>query len=51
VVGDLAKDSITVSIARANEDVRRQLSTSSDAALKKLATFDSVDAAATAAAL
>ena len=49
VVGDLAKDSITVSMARANDDVRRQLSTSSDAALRALPTYDSVDAAAGAA--
>jgi MFS superfamily sulfate permease-like transporter len=50
VVADLAKDTVTVSMARANDDVRRSLAASSDPALRAIEFYDSVDAAATALA-
>jgi SulP family sulfate permease len=51
VVADLNKDSISVSVARATEQVRRQVATFGDKSLRSIADFDSVDAAATAAQL
>ena len=49
VVDDLLKDSISVSMARATAQVRRQLKSSSDKTLGAIAVFDSVDEAANAA--
>ena len=49
VVGDLNKDSISVSVARATDEVSHQVATFADKALRTIAVFDSVDAAATAA--
>jgi hypothetical protein len=46
VVGDLTTDGVSVSMARANDQVRAQLSTFSDKALRHVRLFDSVDAAA-----
>jgi SulP family sulfate permease len=46
VVGDLTTDGVSVSVARANDQVRAQLSTFSDKALRHVRLFDSVDAAA-----
>jgi MFS superfamily sulfate permease-like transporter len=46
VVGDLTTDGVSVSMARANDQVRAQLSTFSDKALRHVHLFDSVDAAA-----
>jgi MFS superfamily sulfate permease-like transporter len=48
VVADLLRDSITVTMARATEQVRRQISSSKNKALSAIAMFDSVDAAVTA---
>jgi MFS superfamily sulfate permease-like transporter len=50
VAADLAKDSVSFSVARATEDVRRQLTSARDKALSRLEVYDSVDAAANAAA-
>jgi len=50
VAADLAKDSVSFSVARATEDVRRQLTSARDTALSRLEVYDSVDAAANAAA-
>jgi MFS superfamily sulfate permease-like transporter len=50
VVADLSKDAVTVAMARANDDVRHRLATSNDPALRAIAVYDSVDAAATAIA-
>jgi MFS superfamily sulfate permease-like transporter len=49
VMADMTKDSISVSMARATDDVRRQLSTAPDKALGRIPLYDSVDAAANAA--
>jgi MFS superfamily sulfate permease-like transporter len=49
VAADLAKDSVSLSVARATDDVRRQLTTAADKALSRLEIYDSVDAAANAA--
>jgi MFS superfamily sulfate permease-like transporter len=49
VVADLTKDSVSVSIARATDDVRRQLAAAPDKTLAHLEVFDSVDAAANSA--
>ena len=49
VVADLTKDSVSVSIARATDDVRRQLAAAPDETLAHLEVFDSVDAAANSA--
>ncbi len=49
MAGDLNKDSISVSVARATDEVSRQIATFADKALRTIAVFDSVDAAATAA--
>jgi MFS superfamily sulfate permease-like transporter len=49
VVTDLTQDSVSVSVARASDEVRRQLTTSSDKALRRIEIYDSVDAAAKAA--
>ena len=46
VVGDLTTDDVSISVARANEEVRGQLSTFTDKALRHVRLFDSVDAAA-----
>ena len=46
VVADLASDSISVSLARANAEVRRKLTTSTDRAIRQIHVFDSVDGAA-----
>lgn len=46
VVGDLTSDDVSVSVARANQEVRAQLSTFTDKALRHVRLFDSVDAAA-----
>ena len=46
VVGDLTSDDVSISVARANEQVRGQLSTFTDRALRHVRLFDSVDAAA-----
>jgi SulP family sulfate permease len=46
VVGDLTTDDVSVSVARPNDQVRAQLSTFSDKALRHVRLFDSVDAAA-----
>jgi hypothetical protein len=40
---------VSVSVARASDEVRRQLTTSSDKALRRIEIYDSVDAAAKAA--
>jgi SulP family sulfate permease len=45
VVTDLTKDSVSVSIARATADVRRQLKKSGEKSLSSIPTYDSVDAA------
>ena len=45
VVGDLTTDGVSVSVARANDQVRAQLSTFSDKALRHVQLFESVDAA------
>ncbi|MGA2294286.1 MAG: SulP family inorganic anion transporter [Acidimicrobiales bacterium] len=49
VVADMTKDEISVSMARATDGVRRQLSTAPDKALGRIPVHDSVDAAANAA--
>jgi SulP family sulfate permease len=49
VVTDLAKDSVSVSLARATDDVRRQVAAAPDKTLADIKVFDSVDAAANAA--
>jgi MFS superfamily sulfate permease-like transporter len=49
VVADLAKDTISISFARANDRVQERLSTSHDPALSRIMFFDSTDAAASAA--
>jgi MFS superfamily sulfate permease-like transporter len=49
VVTDLAKDSVSVSIARATDDVRRQVAAAPDKTLARIEVYDSVDAAANAA--
>jgi MFS superfamily sulfate permease-like transporter len=46
VVADLASDSISISLARANAEVCRKLTTSSDRAIRQIHVFDSVDGAA-----
>lgn len=46
IVADLTRDSISISFARANDDVRKRLQTSSDKAIRHIKFFDSVDAAA-----
>jgi MFS superfamily sulfate permease-like transporter len=46
VVGDLTSDDVSISVARANEEVRAQLSTFTDRALRHVRLYDSVDAAA-----
>ena len=44
---DLERDHITLSMARANEAVRRSLSHATDEVLRRIKMYDSVDAAAT----
>ena len=46
IVADLTRDSISICFARANDDVRKKLQTSSDKAIRHIKFFDSVDAAA-----
>lgn len=46
VMEDLANDSISLSMSRANDALRRQLTTSTQKALRHIRFFDSVDAAA-----
>lgn len=46
IVRDLTRDEVTVSIARANDDVRAKLARTSDEAIRAIRLFDSVDAAA-----
>jgi MFS superfamily sulfate permease-like transporter len=46
IVNDLMKDEVTVSIARANANVKSKLSKSTDTAISHIGLFDSVDAAA-----
>jgi MFS superfamily sulfate permease-like transporter len=48
VVADLSKDSVTVTMARANDDLRHSLTNSGEPALRSIKTYDSVDAAVTA---
>lgn len=48
VVADLTKDSVSVSIARATADVRRQLKKSGETSLSSIPVYDSVDAAVSA---
>jgi MFS superfamily sulfate permease-like transporter len=49
VVTDLIKDSTSVSMARANDDLRHRLSTSPEKVLRQIKVYDSVDEAANAA--
>ena len=46
VVGDLVKDQMTVSFARANDDVRARIETSTDKAIRHIKLFDNTDEAA-----
>ncbi|NNN01791.1 MAG: SulP family inorganic anion transporter [Acidimicrobiaceae bacterium] len=46
VVEDLVKDHVSVSFARANEDLRRAIAHSNEKAIRHIGMFDSVDAAA-----
>jgi SulP family sulfate permease len=48
VVGDLAKDGVSVAFARANAGVEKSLKTSFDPAIRKLPRYESVDAAVVA---
>jgi MFS superfamily sulfate permease-like transporter len=50
VLGDLTKDTVSVSLARVNDKVRAGLATSFDMAIREIAIYDNVDAAVTAAA-
>jgi SulP family sulfate permease len=45
VIEDLANDHVTVSVARANDQVRERLAHSSEKSMRHLGLFDSVDAA------
>jgi MFS superfamily sulfate permease-like transporter len=47
IVDDLTNDHVSVSIARANENVKSKLAKSTDKAIRHIKLFDSVDAAAT----
>ena len=49
VVTDLIKDSTSVSMARANDDLRHRLSTSPEKVPRQIKVYDSVDEAANAA--
>lgn len=49
VAEDLANDSISISVARVNDLVRRELTTSSDQAIRTIGIFNNVDEAAIAA--
>ena len=49
VIGDLAKDKVTISFARVNASVKKTLSTSFDPLIAKLPTYESVDEAVNAA--
>jgi hypothetical protein len=48
VIGDLAKDKVTVSFARVNAAVKKTLSTSFDPLIRKIPTYESVDEAVNA---
>jgi len=47
IVDDLTNDHVSVSMARANENVKSKLAKSTDKAIRHIKLFDSVDAAAT----
>ena len=46
IVDDLTRDSVTVSVARANPELKAKLAASDDKAIRHVKLFDSVDAAA-----
>jgi MFS superfamily sulfate permease-like transporter len=49
VIGDLAKDNVTISFARTNAAVKQTLSTSFDPLIRKIPAYESVDEAVNAA--
>jgi MFS superfamily sulfate permease-like transporter len=49
VIGDLAKDNVTISFARPNAAVKKTLSTSFDALIRRIPAYESVDEAVNAA--